>query len=378
VVAGAVVALAFSAMWSGAVSPSLDQALESPPPAGAYRHDAMIFWHTYLKLTDGADYYPAFRDAAAGDVLLMNGGFVKDGKFTSWAFSAASIRPPYVFYLWRVLAPGGAVALLRWALLLAGLVLCAAFWALLPRVGPGAAVVAMLLVPYLQGMVALGGMFMPDIWAGLFVTLGMLVWTRKGYVAAGFLLLAGALCREAAAFALLVPLCWSVVRAVQRKPGWLRRALVLAGLTAVFAVGYALHLRAGAPFIAATQRSSGTILMMLRQSAARPLADRFVAPTAFGAAMFGLAYLPTWLPLVLQAPGWYVALRADLDALVVVLGYAAFWIVFSYAGGATSSYWGALYMPLAVIGGGALFAWVSAIGQSRGPIAWRLERAPAE
>lgn len=43
-----------------------------------------------------------------------------------------------------------------------------------------------------------------------------------------------------------------------------------------------------------------------------------------------------------------------------VIAFAAFWLVFTATIGATSSYWGQLYTPLAVIGTAALVAGLAA------------------
>ncbi len=366
VAASLVVVCAFGSMWFGAMSTDMSRLLSAPPVAGTFRQDAFIYWKTYLNLTTGERYYPAFRDAAASDKLLVDNKFVVNGRFTGWAYSPASIRLPYSFYLWRYLAPGGGASLLAGALLLAGIVLAASLWAFMPRVGPAAALVPMLLMPYLQVSIVFGGLFLPDVWAALFVTLGFFAWIRKRYIAAGTLVLASALCRETAIFALIILLAWALWRALHREREWVARAVALGAMTAVFALAYWLHLRAGSPFIASSQTAGATIIQMLAKSAARSFSARFIAPSEFGFFTFLSVFIPSWLPLALQFLGWWVTLRSSRDEFVPVVSYAAFWVLFALTLGMSAAYWGALYMPLAITGNAALLAWAGMRGQQAG------------
>ncbi len=361
--AALVVACTFGSMWAGATSDELNQFLRQPPAAGTFRQDAFIFWHAYVNVTKSEPYYAALRDGAADDSAIIDNHYIVDGKFTGWALSPASIRLPYPFYLWRYLAPGGGTELLVVALVFAGMVLAASLWALMPRIGPAAALVPMLLMPYLQVSLVFGGLFLPDVWAALFVTLAFFAWIRERYVVAGAFMLAGALCRETAIFALLILLAWTAWRALRREREWVVRAIALAGMTAVFALAYWLHLRAGAAYVSGTQSAGGTVAQMLGTSAGRSFSAKFLNPTEFGSFIYMLLFLPSWLPLGLQFPGWYLALRRSNDALVPVLAFAAFWVVFTATFGATSAYWGVMYMPLAIAGSGVLLAWAGMRGQ---------------
>ena len=362
VVASLVVVCTFGAMCSGAMSADMSRLLREPPAAGTFRNDAFIYWRTYLNVVKGEPYFAALLDGAAGDSSIIDGHSIVRGQFTSWALSPASIRLPYAFYLWRYLAPGGGGELLVAGMLIAGIVLAASLWALMPRVGPAAALVPMLLMPYLQVSIVFGGLFMPDAWAALFVTLGFFAWIRERYVVAGALVLAGALCRETAIFALLILLAWALWRALSRERAWVVRAIALGTMTAAFALAYWLHLRAGAPYVANQYSSGGTVAKILTASAGRTLSEKFLNPTEYGAFIYMLLIIPAWLPVALQFPGWYAVLRRRRDALVPVLAYAAFWVVFTVVFGAPSAYWGILYMPLAIAGAAALLAWAGMRG----------------
>ncbi len=370
--ASLVVACTFGSMWFGLTSADMNKRLHEPNEAGKYRQDAVIYWKTYLNLTLGEPFYQSFQDAAAGDELLIDNHDIVNGKFVGWAYSPASIRLPYAFYLWRYTAPRGGGQLLVVSLLFAGVVLSASLWALVPRVGPAAALVPMLLMPYLQVSLGLGGLFMPDVWAGLFVTLGFFAWIRERYIVAGALMLAGALCRETAIFALLILLAWAAWRALRREREWVVRTIALTGMAVVFALAYWLHLRAGSPYVVSSLSPGGTVAKMLRLSAERPFSERFLAPAEFGFLIYLLLLVPSWLPLALQFPGWWVTLRSSHDASVPVLAHSVFWVLFALTLGMSAAYWGALYMPLAITGSAALLAWAGMRGQhvsgSTGPV----------
>jgi len=149
-----------------------------------------------------------------------------------------------------------------------------------------------------------------------------------------------------------------VISAIRGNPAGWRRAGLATALLGVFALGYWAHLRAGAPYIAPGGTGPGVVDMLIA-SARRPLEARFLTPAGYSLQpyVFVLGIPP--VAMLLQFPGLAIVLRHDAEVRLPVLAYAAFWTLFTVTIGATSSYWGQLYTPLAIMGTAALVAWLA-------------------
>jgi hypothetical protein len=323
-------------------------------PAGTYRYDSEIYMNVYFNLLDGMPYYQGFVKAAAGDTRIIAENDVRGGKFYGWVYSPSFIRMPWTFYLWRVIAPTGGLWYVSLALcVLALFVVC---WGLYPALSLRAALVPPLLFPFLLMCTAWANMYFPDWWAGLAVLFSVMFQIRKRYIVAGVLALLAGIFRDVALIWLAILLINALVRGWRHGAKWWRLAALYAALMAGFFVLYFWHLRAGAPYVA-PQPGAGTIGQRLVASAAAGLGQRFFAPAAYMMVPYGTLIGKRALPLFVQLAGWWLVLRRNNAARAPVLAFALFWIVFTATIGAASSYWGQMYMPVALVGSAALLAW---------------------
>ncbi|MDR3687184.1 MAG: hypothetical protein P4L93_09545 [Coriobacteriia bacterium] len=327
-----------------------------PLAAGTYRYDAAIYMNAYFNLLKGMPYYPGFVKAASGDTRLIAEKDVRNGKFYGWAYSASFIRMPWTFYIWRVLAPGG--GLFYWSLLLCVVALFAVWWGLYPSLTARAALVPPVLFPLLLMCTSWMNLFFPDWWAGLAILFSIMLQIRKRYVWAGVFALLAGIFRDVALIWLAILLLWAIYRGWREGAKWWRFAGLYAAFMLGFFVLYFVHLRAGAPFVA-PQPGAPDIKGRLAASAADTFGTRFIAPAAYMMVPYGTFIGKRALPLFAQLPGWWLVLRRNKGALVPVLAFATFWVLFTATIGATSSYWGQMYTPIALVGSAALFAWAA-------------------
>ena len=351
----AVTAIALALVFAAYSSPFRLRSTQ-PLAAGTYRYDAAIYMNAYFNLIDGMPYYPGFVKAAAGDTRLIAEKDVRNGKFYGWAYSPSFIRMPWTFYIWRVLAPDG--SLFYTSLLLCVVALYAVWWGLYPSLTARAALVPPVLFPFLLMCTSWVNLFLPDWWAGLAILFSVMLQVRKRYVWAGVFALLAGIFRDVALIWLAILLLWAIYRGWREGAKWWRLAALYSALMLGFFALYFMHLRAGAPYVA-PQPNGLDIKGRLAASAATSFGQRFIAPTEFMMIPYGTLIGKHALPLFAQLPGWWLVLRRNRGALVPVLAFAVFWIVFSATIGATSSYWGQMYMPIALVGSAALLAWAA-------------------
>jgi hypothetical protein len=357
VAAGVIVVLAVSVtLVLGASSGAFRERSVHPLAAGKYRFDAAIYMNAYFNLLDGMPYYEGFVKAAAGDGRLVAERDVRNGRFYGWAYSAAFIRMPWTFYIWRVLAPTGGLFYVSMALCVMGLF--AVFWGLYPTLSVRAALVPPILFPLLMTCTGWLNMFFPDWWAGLAILFSVMFQIRKRYLlAATFAVLAGVF-RDVTLIWLAILTVHALYRAARGDRDWRLRAGVHVALMVGFFALYFAHLRAGAPYVA-TQPTSLTVWDRLAISASYTLGQRFFTPASYMMNPYGSAIGRHASLMFAQLLGWWLVLRGNVAALVPVLAFALFWIVFTLTIGAPSSYWGQMYTPVAVVGSAALLAWAA-------------------
>ena len=325
-------------------------------PAGTYRYDAAIYMNTYFNVLDGTPYYESIVKAASGDSRVMEEGGVRDGKFYGWAYSPAFIRMPWTFQIWRLIAPNGQLWYVSLFLCVAALY--AVWWGLYAVLGVRAALVPPILFPLLMMATAWVNMYFPDWWAALAILFSVVFQIRRRYVLAGVLALLAGVFRDVALIWLAILLVNAAVLAWRGEARWRRLAVMYAVFMMGFFLVYFAHLRAAAPFVA-PQPNSPDIRGRLAVSAVNNLDQRFFAPAAYMMVAYGSAVGRRALFVFAQIPGWWLVLRREKEALWPVLAFSVFWIAFTLTIGATSSYWGQVYTPVAVMGTGALFAWAT-------------------
>lgn len=313
--------------------------------------------NVYFNVLAGKPYYEGFVDAAAGDSRLIALKAVRDGKLHAWAYSPAFIRMPWTFYIWRALAPTGGLYYV--SLLACVLALFGVFWALYPVLTYRAALVPPLLFPLFLTHASWTNIYLPDWWAGLAILFSVLFQVRRRYALAGVFAFLAAIFRDFALIWLVLLLAnalWLYFRG--RKSQWKRRAVAYALMIAAFFTLYFIHLRAGIPYVAEQPGAPG-IAGRLRDSAVLGFDQRFLAPASYLMFPYGESVVRRALLVFAQVPGWWLVLRRDPPALVPVLALVLFWIAFTLTIGAPSSYWGQMYMPLAVVGSASLLAFAA-------------------
>jgi len=348
----AVTAVAAALVLSSFSGPFRHQS-SAPLRAGGYSFDAAIYMNVYFNLLDGMPYYEGFVKAAAGDSRLIAEKSVRDGQFYGWVYSPSFVRMPWTFYLWRLLAPHG--HLWYTSLLLCVIALYAVWWGLYPVLSVRAALIPPVLFPLLMMCTAWLNMFFPDWWAGLAILFSVMFQIRKRYVLAGVLALLAGVFRDVALIWLVLLLLHALARSWKGGAQWRRLTALYALFLAGFFALYFFHLRAAAPFVAPQPGAIG-IGGRLAVSAANTFAQRFFVPASYMMVAYGTALGARALFVFAQLPGWWLVLRRDREALWPVFSFALFWMVFTATVGATSSYWGQIYTPVAVVGAAALLA----------------------
>jgi hypothetical protein len=319
-----------------------------------YASDPIIYFQTYSYMREGQDFYRANVRAAQGDRRLAK--TIVGGRSRLWG-AAYPWREPWVFYLWQVIAPGGAGQVVMWGGLLATGALIFVYLALSPFVGEAALIPTILIYPGLLFQVAWLNSWHPDWWASIFVLFSMCLLMRRNWWLAGAAALAAALCREV----MIVWLLLILVAAVWRWRGdeRLRRLVVfLAALLVVFAITYAVHLRAASAYVdpaAASQASAGR-LAQIGLLAWRSFTEKMIAPTSYLMTPYGAPFFPTWLLMPLGALGLWLGLRKDRKIAAATAGYLVFWFAWYLVLGAESSYWGQEVMIVAIVVTGSLAA----------------------
>jgi hypothetical protein len=328
--------------------------ISSEPAVGTYNYDPYIYLRAYYLMGRGDDYYHALVTAAAGDSRLIHDRSVVNGKFVGWATSPAFVRLPTAFLLWRAV-PGGTTGIVALSIALCALLLGAMAAVFEPLLGERALLVPLLAFPFLLGGTVWINIFLPDWWAALALLGSVLLLVRRDFLLAGVLALLAALFRETATLWLLVLFAGAVWFRLRGGRAWTKRAVAYGAMLAAFGVAWTLHYRAGTPLIAAVhvQRSVGSILS---GSAARPFVQRFEQPAAYIMLPYGWYAYPASVFLLLQLGGFLGALRERPYVRALVLGFALSWMLATATIGGTSSYWGQLYMPTALVGTAALLA----------------------
>jgi hypothetical protein len=356
--------LTASFVYTGAMtSRFLVGSLDRPPAAGSYRYDGDIYFSTLTHMGGGNGYYAAVVKAVAED-SRSQGRWVRDGRIVGLP-SALGIREPYLFYFWRLILFGDGRAVLWAALLLAAAGLPAVFVAARPYLRYRALFVAALLAPFLLLGVTWDNLFMPDLWAGLFLLFGVAALLMKRHTAAGLLMFAAALARE-------VILVWLVVMAAVALARWaLRReegatvrkmAVLYSALALGFLPFFGAHLVLASKVMGLTGQEQRTqALGLVSHALAQPVLTKLAGPLSYLTLPYRLlGATPIWVPLAAIAGFWFV-LRKAPEVRPYAVAFPVFWLLYYAAIGASSGYWGQQTMPVFLLGAGMAIAGLDGI-----------------
>jgi hypothetical protein len=337
------------------------------PADKSYAFDPIINLRAYYLMLGGADYYAAIVKAAQGDARLADGKhFTKDGKFSYGWGSNIPLREPWMWYLWKVIAPTGGGGILWWAMMAAAGFLLAAYLAFLPWISYRALFVVAAVYPAMMMHTAWINILHPDWWGMLCVMFSMLAVLRRWFVAAGVLALAAALFRELLVIWLIMLLVVAAYQALRSKEkGWLRAAVAMLVLLVLFVPAYTVHwnktltlVDSKAPLHGGTDGTGPTGIVYVLRSVIlprqNPIEHRLFQPTSYLMYPYGSFRFPNWILMPLGVLGLWMGLRRDRPVALLIAGYVFFWFCYYLFIGPTLSYWGQMVMPLAVMGTGML------------------------
>lgn len=292
-------------------------------------HDAYQYARVYAKMRAGAAYYPTMINLKRDDFAAE--GIDLEKQFRS---GGANYRAPYIFYLWRVLAP--TVKHIGYLAIAAAIGILALVFAAGFRKSPAlAALAGVLLTPYLLMAISWENIFLPTFWAMLLVLAACAaVLLDRPWPAVAALLVAG-LFRELALLAVLVFGLAYLLKGDRRVAG----AIGIAG--AVILAAFWWHNQV------IVAELGGVPLRQLGFSMT-PLVNSFLAGSAYLMFPYGaFKFHPALFVLPLGIAGALLAPSRELRlALPAYLGLWVLLNLFFYS----SSYWGQLYLAPALLG----------------------------
>jgi hypothetical protein len=348
-------------------TPELRASLAVEPVDESYAFDPIINLRAYYLMLKGDDYYTAIVRAALGDSRLAVGThFTQDGKFSAGWGSNIPLREPWMWYLWKVIAPAGGGGILWWAMMAAGGFLLASYLALLPWISHRALLAVAAVYPVMMMHTVWVNVLHPDWWGTLALLFSMLALLRRWFVAAGVFALAAALFRELLVIWLIMLLVVATYRVLRSKEKeWLRGAVAMLVLLVLFVVLYTLHwnktltlVDSKAPLHGGADGTGPTGIVYVLRSVIlprqNPIEHRLMQPTSYLMYPYGSFRFPNWILMPLGALGLWMGLRRDKPIALLIAGYVFFWFSYYLIIGPTLSYWGQMVMPLAVLGTGIL------------------------
>jgi len=339
--------------------------ISTEPVEKSYAYDGVVDLKAYYLIRGGMNYYDAIITAAQGDARINE---IKDGKWNGgWGINSPSrVRQPAVFYLWAITGYFGASGVL-WASVLLAIGLWVVWYgALYPTLGQRALFIAPALFPLFAVHMAWFNLFQPDWWAALMVMYSAAFMIRRRYIASAVFALFAVLFREILVIYLLAVL--GVAFGL-----WLRKKLAGRDVAAfgvalvAFIAAYAAHYITEAPYLGAVAVKEGTLDSIL-SVASKPLWLKFMGPTSYLMFPYGDAVVPAFILVILGAVGVFLVLRDTGLARLALPAYLVCFLVFLATIGATSSYWGQDFSPLAVTGCAILLAGSDRLGRRAKPI----------
>ena len=378
VAAGIVAILCVSYAYT-AISASGDMIgyADQEPAAGTYAFDATTYLKTYYNMLDGADYYEALVDAAAGDARVMKdtatGTGVRGGKsYGGWLWGPAAMRRPTIFYIWRYVAPGGGGDIIVLAVFASALTLATLAWGLAPYLAHRAAFVPIFAMPYVLFMTMGLNVFFPDYWGALLTVAALAVIMRRRWFGGAALLLASAAVRETAGPGIVIVAATLVVVWLRYGRGrvWLARAVAFWVAAAAWLGFEKIHEAIGAPYMAVEYAS--TLQVLTQTALTRSFDQKVLRPTTY--LVPGGFFRLRGVMLMLLAPiGFRAVLASQKEVRLVVVTYTLFWAAFVFVVGATSEYWGQAIILPSLVGIGCLFVVADRLdrrGEMVAPVPW--------
>jgi hypothetical protein len=324
------------------------------PAPKTYGFDPIINLKAYYLMRGGMNYYDAIIRAAQGDLRIND---IKNGKWgRDWGIiSPTHIRQPEIFYLWTAVGYFGASGIF-WAALLLAIGICLAwYWALYPTLGQRALFIPLALFPMFTLHIEGPNLFHPDWWAAMMLLLSAAFLIRERFTEAAVFAFLSIIFREVFLFYVLVVLAVATVLWVRRKLSG-RVVLGFAVALGVFALAYAAHYFAEAPYIVI--KNQGSTLSTILSFQGLPLELKLFGPTSYLMFEYGSGVVPGVVLAVVGLVGLYWSTRGSRVAQFALPLYVLLFLVFLAAVGASSSYWGQDIMPLAIAGCAALLAGV--------------------
>lgn len=343
------------------------------PQAGGYQYDAVIYLKTFYLMKHGESFYPAAVEACSGDARLAKDKVVRDGKMFGFWPKPSYFRQPLPFWMWTASASDGA-GIVRLAEVLCAVLLLAMYAGFGRSLSVRAAIVPMLLFPWLLFHILSLNTFFPDWWAALFSMFALALLAARVPLGAIAAALVASLTRFNALPLLAVLVASAGLLVLVRAER--KRALVLlgAGLAAcaVFVVAWQVHVRAATPFIDPATMAASTDGGILSGSG-RPFEARALAPLYYLMFPYGFGVVPLLALFPLAFAGFGLGLRQDRYAQLAGVLFALGWFAFLMVAGPSSSYWGQVFTGFLVAGTAVLLAevpradeaWRDAVGRWR-------------
>jgi hypothetical protein len=344
------------------------------PAAKSYAFDGVVNLKTYYLIRGGMNYYDAIITAAQGDSRLSG---IVDGKWNgAWGINSPTrIRQPGAFYLWAIAGFFGAPGIL-WASLLLAIGLWAAWYlALYPTLGHRALFLAPALFPLFAVHMAWLNLFHPDWWGALMLMYSAAFMVRRQFIVSAVLALVAALFREILVIYVVVVLAAAVVLWLRKR--FAGRDVAAFGIAlAAFIVAYAAHYLTEAPYLGEVAAQEET-LSYVAAVAGRSFEAKFLGATSYLMFPYGDAVVPAFVLVLVGAAGLFLLLRGSELARIALSAYLICFLAFLAVVGASSSYWGQHFSPMAVTGCAILLAGLDRLGSEKPSLATG-RRAPQE
>jgi hypothetical protein len=338
--------------WAGTAD--FRQRISTEPADGTYAYDPVFNLKTYYMMRRGVGFYDAYMYSTLHDSRHANTPTAPDGRLVSG--SPMFLRPPGAWYLWRVVGAGGSDGIVLFSILCCAAVLVGVYPAMRPTASTRAAFVSVMLYPGLLLHTVWFNIFFPDWWAALALLGSAVLLVARRYWAAGALAFLAVVFREVAGFYLLVMIVAGAICRIRGAREWLARTLAYAGGLLAAAGLFAWHYASGLRFFTPQPQAAFDPLGAFAANRTRGYDWKLLAPTSYLMLPYGMYAVPALLLMPASAAGFWFALPKGSAERFALAGYQVAMLALFLTVGATSSYWGQLVMPLAVMGTGLLLA----------------------
>lgn len=297
-------------------------------------YDGYQYARTYgLMKNGGMSYYQAMYSLKSEDSRVTG---VKVEKII--AAGGASIRGPAIFYLWRILAPSPSG--IGYLAVLAALgALTTLFFGGYRRSPALAVLIGLVATPYLVTLSSWENVLFPDYWAAIFLLTAVGLMLMKRPYAAVAMLLAAAAVRE---IAVLLTAALFLTALIYKEK---RLAVALVGVGVLAALVFWVHNDTTMAMVGGRVSGYSGFSLFSRL-------EQFSAASSYLMFPFGMFKLYPALFLALGFAGGFFAPSRVLGTALSI--HFMIWFLLN-TGSTSSSYWGQLYMSLALVATAFLF-----------------------